>query len=262
MNELRPHPDDDDLTAWALGDLPPGSSASVVAAHVAGCAECRSTADLTRRTDAALRELGVAREPAVHPAPPPALWERTRAALDEAPREPRPTTPPASGGVRRAGPLVAAALLGAAATWVGLTVVGASDDGVDGAAPTVPVPTATSGPTTAPVVATTVMHALDRQATTVGSAVVRGDDGRRRVTVTVDPRVTRTGGAGDYTEVWLLTTDETGFVSLGVVDAPTVTLTVPRDLDLDEYDVVDLSHERPDGDPAHSGDSVARGRLA
>lgn len=37
--------------------------------------------------------------------------------------------------------------------------------------------------------------------------------------------------------------------------------TVPADIDLAEYSLVDISEEPDDGDPQHSGDSIVRGPL-
>ena len=66
---------------------------------------------------------------------------------------------------------------------------------------------------------------------------------------------------GDYREAWLITQDATALVSLGVVDSSTTVLAIPDDIDLARYDLVDVSAESFDGDPAHSGDSIVRGRL-
>ena len=65
-----------------------------------------------------------------------------------------------------------------------------------------------------------------------------------------------------FREVWLITTDATEIVSLGVLDGGTGTFTVPDGLDLSQYDQVDISSEKFDGDPDHSGDSILRGQLS
>ncbi len=51
-------------------------------------------------------------------------------------------------------------------------------------------------------------------------------------------------------------------MSLGVVDGASGTFTVPDGLDLSRYDLVDVSAEPYDGNPAHSGDSIIRGKLS
>ena len=50
-------------------------------------------------------------------------------------------------------------------------------------------------------------------------------------------------------------------VQVGVVRGGTTTLALPEGLDLAEYPIVDVSLEPLDGDPTHSGVSVARGEL-
>ncbi|MBC7590694.1 MAG: anti-sigma factor [Salinibacterium sp.] len=65
-----------------------------------------------------------------------------------------------------------------------------------------------------------------------------------------------------FREVWLITSDATELVSLGVLDGGSGTFTVPDGLDLSRYDQVDISSERFDGDPDHSGDSILRGQLS
>lgn len=92
-----------------------------------------------------------------------------------------------------------------------------------------------------------------------GTALVeRLPDGGRAITVSLDAP----GGVGGYHEVWLINADDTGLVSLGIVTGSTGSFLIPSDLDLDRYDVVDISDEPYDGDPYHSGDSIVRGRLA
>ena len=66
---------------------------------------------------------------------------------------------------------------------------------------------------------------------------------------------------GGYHEVWLIDTDVTKLVSLGVLDGESGSFALPPGLDLGEFPVVDISEEHFDGDPAHSGDSIVRGIL-
>ena len=56
--------------------------------------------------------------------------------------------------------------------------------------------------------------------------------------------------------------DNGGAVSLGSLDPkhPT-TFAVPAGLRLSDYPYIDISVEPLDGDPAHSSDSIARGRI-
>lgn len=69
--------------------------------------------------------------------------------------------------------------------------------------------------------------------------------------------------AGSFYELWLLDLegDELEALrSLGRVEADG-SFTVPDDVDLTEFSVVDVSIELDDGNPDHSGDSVLRGGL-
>ncbi|MGB5756669.1 MAG: anti-sigma factor [Acidimicrobiales bacterium] len=69
--------------------------------------------------------------------------------------------------------------------------------------------------------------------------------------------------AGSFYELWLLDLDGAelrDLRSLGRV-GPDGSYTVPEDVDLDRFSVVDVSIEPDDGNPDHSGDSVLRGPL-
>ncbi|MGV0108894.1 anti-sigma factor domain-containing protein [Arthrobacter sp. CP30] len=64
-----------------------------------------------------------------------------------------------------------------------------------------------------------------------------------------------------HREVWLLAPDASTMVSLGAMEGVDGAFRVPDDVDLSSLPVVDISSEPDDGDPAHSGDSILRGRL-
>lgn len=82
-------------------------------------------------------------------------------------------------------------------------------------------------------------------------------DGQRLLVVDADALPTIDG----YLDVWLLDADAQQMVSLGVMDSASTELTLPADLDLAAFPVVDVSIEPYDGDPTHSGDSIWRGAL-
>jgi anti-sigma-K factor RskA len=82
-------------------------------------------------------------------------------------------------------------------------------------------------------------------------------DGQRTIIVNLAATVRD----GDLREVWLMRSDLKGLVSLGFLDGTSGRFTVPSEIDLAEYDLVDVSAEPDDGNPAHSGDSIARGTL-
>ena len=117
-------------------------------------------------------------------------------------------------------------------------------------------------------------------------AVVQGrDDGEPVTTVALDPlagndasgqaEVVRLGDGSrvvqfeldapaldaEYYELWLIDRDVVGMVPLGVVRPGSQTVELPADLDLGQFPLVDVSVEPLDGDPTHSGVSVARGEL-
>jgi len=91
-----------------------------------------------------------------------------------------------------------------------------------------------------------------------GAAVLEEVDGHHAVVVRLDAQVPSDG----YREVWLLTDDASDLVSLGVLEGEEGVFTLPDDVDLDRFTVVDISQEDDDGDPTHSGDSIVRGELA
>jgi hypothetical protein len=91
-----------------------------------------------------------------------------------------------------------------------------------------------------------------------GTAVVeKSTDGARQVHVTLKESDSTPG----YREVWLMTSDLKSLVSLGAVRDGSGTFTIPDGIDLARYDVVDISDEPYDGNPAHSGNSIVRGQL-
>ena len=211
-------------------------------AHLASCAACRAeVASLQRGVDAlAVPALAA---PTTSVTPPPRVWDAIAAATGVTTTPGVPATPePALAPVvplrpRRTRWLAAAA---AAAVVAGLTgaVALARDDG--GA-----------------VVAQTTLDPLDADESS-GRAEVRERDGVRSLEVDLDAPSLGEG----YYEVWLLRPDVTGLVPLGVVHQGTNVVPLPDGLDLGSYPVVDVSIEPLDGDPAHSGVSVARGSLS
>ena len=83
----------------------------------------------------------------------------------------------------------------------------------------------------------------------------RSDGGRELV-------VTASGSeAQGFREVWLIAPDVQRMVSLGTMEGTEGRFTIPANLDLDEYPIVDISDEPFDGNPTHSGDSILRGVL-
>jgi hypothetical protein len=112
------------------------------------------------------------------------------------------------------------------------------------------------------VVAEAVLDPLPGQQATGTARVEENRDGRRDVVVTVgDGADAANPTDGALREVWLLNSDATGLVSLGLLDGSRGRFVIPAGIDISEYPLVDVSVESADGNPAHSGVSVVRGQL-
>lgn len=108
------------------------------------------------------------------------------------------------------------------------------------------------------VVASAVLAPLPAHAGHGTAQVVRDRDGQElSVAITTAPPADR------FEELWLLSSDGRGMISVGIVP-PTGRATFPLPPEaaaLDSYTVVDVSLEPYDGNPAHSRNSVLRGTL-
>jgi Anti-sigma-K factor rskA len=109
----------------------------------------------------------------------------------------------------------------------------------------------------ADVVAEADLDALPDWPDAGGSAIVREADGERILDVTVSPD----SRPDSVREVWLISSDLSKLVSVGLLAADEGRFPLPQDIDLEEYSVVDVSSEPLDGNPAHSSDSIVRGAL-
>ncbi len=225
------------------------------ATHLAGCEECRAeVASLQRAVDAVAVPQLAAPGPPV--APPPGVWDAIAAAtgVSAAPR-PEPAEHPAAVETpaadepreadvvpfrprRRPLLLVAAAVVAGAAIGAGAVAVVQSRDGGE------------------PVTAVALDPLADNEASGRAEVVLR-NDGSRVVEVELDAPALD----DEYYEIWLIDRDVVGMVPLGIVRPGTQTFVLPADLDLGEFPLVDVSVEPLDGDPTHSGVSVARGEL-
>jgi len=270
-----PHCTPEQLALAALREPLPAADA----AHLDSCARCRAeVASLQRGVDAlAVPALAA---PSTPVPPPPAVWAAIAAAtgVGTAPRPdvvagaapatppaaPAPpaaaTTPPAAATTPPApapGPTPATVtplrprrsrlLLAAAAALVvgvgigaGAVALGSRDD--DGGA----------------AVAATALDPLEGSGASGQARVVERDDGTLVLEVDLTAAALRDG----FYEVWLIDESVEDMVSVGVVQGGRrVTLPLPSGIDLGQYPVVDVSVEPLDGDPTHSGVSVARGLL-
>ena len=218
------------------------------AAHLDGCAACRAeVTSLQRSVDAlAVPEFAASVAPV---APPPAVWAGIAAATGAgvAPRgEPvaavrAPVEPP--GVVRELRPRRSRMLLAVAASLVVGVGIGAGA-----------VALANRDP--AQEVAATDLAPLDDRDASGNAEVVSTGNGEQLKVVLDAP-----DSGEDFYEVWLIEPNIERMVQVGVVRPGTTVLDLPEGIDLAEYPIVDVSVEPLDGNPTHSGVSVARGIL-
>jgi hypothetical protein len=263
------HPSDDELVDLALGETADAERS----AHVAGCARCSASVEQLRRT---ARLVSGTRTYAGWQAPDDAVWGRVAAEIDaedevgsdvetdvgtnldtdldtDAGADAETGAPPGlrPGNVtridrptRRRTAMWAAGLV-AASLVVGL-LAGRAIWG-------------TGQPGQPAQVAQVALSTLDTRQREGEATLVRAADG-------LDLRVatTRPLDAGDgYLEVWLLNADGKRMVSVGVLQqGESGTFPVTQALIDQGYVIVDISKEQFDDKPAHSGDSLLRGRLS
>jgi anti-sigma-K factor RskA len=234
------------------------------AAHLETCAACRAEVTSLQRSVAALAVPEFAASVAPVP-PPPAVWAGIAAAtgVGTAPRPevlgpsaparlaaapPVPTkpaeVPQPRGEVRELRPRRSRLLLAMAASLLVGTGIGAGA-------------VALANRESAEEVAAADLAPLDDRDATGNAEVVSTGDGDQLRVVLEAPAP---GNDGFY-EVWLLEPAVERMVQVGVVRPGTTTLDLPDGIDLAEYPIVDVSVEPLDGDPTHSGVSVARGVL-
>ena len=261
-----PHCTPEQLSLAALREPLPAADA----AHLESCAQCREElASLRRSVDAlAVPELAA---PSAAVPPPPGVWAGIAAAtgVTTAPRPealaaaappppvavppaPAVDVPPAAAPerapaavvplrTRRSRLLLAAAASLVVGVGIGAGAVALGTGGDDGLA-----------------VAAAALEPLGDSDASGEARVVERDDG----TLVLEVDLTATDPQDGFYEVWLLDEAVEDLVSLGVVrGGGEVALTLPSTIDLGEYPVVDVSVEPLDGDPGHSGFSVARGTL-
>jgi hypothetical protein len=221
------------------------------AAHLAECPTCRAdVASLQRSVDAlAVPEFAAAAAPAT---PPASVWAGIAAAtgvatapraevLASASSAPVETRAPAV--VRELRPRRTALLLAMAASLVVGAGIGAG---------AVALANRDSGRE----VAAAALAPLDQRDARGNAEVVSTKKGEQLRVVLKAP-----DAGQSFYEVWLLEPSVKRMVQVGVVRPGTTVLDLPEGIDLSEYPIVDVSVEPLDGNPTHSGVSVARGEL-
>ena len=267
------HIEPDDLATLALDGVPPEGGTR---AHLDECDACRAEYGALARTV----ELGRtgARQNELE-TPPSSVWAAIHDELSLAPElapDPLAAEPVEAGTAPAIAPVVAPTTatdrrpeelptairtplrerptrgwwpIAAAAAAVGIVAgiaLGAAATGLFGTE---------SAPQT--IVATAALDSFPGWSAT-GSAQLEVDGGGvRSLVVDLDAEVPAT----DVREVWLIRSDASGLVSLGLLEGASGRFVVPDGIDLDEFTLVDVSAEPVDGDPAHSGDSIVRGEL-
>jgi hypothetical protein len=98
---------------------------------------------------------------------------------------------------------------------------------------------------------------LPNQNDLVGKAALVDVGGRQEIDLDV-PDLPPTPDS--FYEVWLIAPDGKRLQSLGTTEGQG-RYEVPTGIDPHRYPIVDVSREPPDGNPAHSGDSLVRGTL-
>jgi len=227
------HVSDDVLALLALGEQ---AGTDAERAHVVDCTLCSD--EVTALADV----VGLARGGDALVAPAPQVWDRVadELGLTRADRADDADVVVPLGRRRRSWGWIA----GAAAA--GLVIGGA---GVGWAL--------TRDDRGTSVVASATLEALPGWDATGSAKVETQRDGTRVLVVDVDEAHLEDG----FREVWLLTPDVKGLVSVGTLDGTSGRFALPAGLDLERYSVVDVSQEPFDGNPAHSGDSIVRGAL-
>ncbi|WP_457946021.1 anti-sigma factor [Pseudarthrobacter sp. alpha12b] len=270
------HLDAELLSLMALGETP-GTEAD--AEHLAGCRECAETLRSLQlvRDIATLEPAGIKLEQ-----PGPRTWAGIHQALGLSPAlaadpltqtgttavrpapgktpskpdqepdaAPTPLRPRAQERGTRPRLWMAAAaagvLIGTAAGWTAAGVL---------ERPGTPAPGSTQSAPASRVLAQTSLTPLPAHSGSGEAQVEQLPDGTRQLTIRLS--ADRTAG---YRQVWVATSDLSGMVSLGVLADDTGTFTVPAGIDLAQYPIVDVSNQAYNGNPAHSDDSVARGKL-
>ena len=261
------HLSSEELALNALGEATPEETA-----HMQQCTQCAAELEALRRVVTAGRAPAAAAE---LPHPPSSVWEgiHSRLGLGDAVRDDpfnAPSRPASSGaGPEVSGtgpsaartepptdpvPLEAARQRRAARRRLPQVLAAAAAAVVLAAAGTWGVSRILADRTQ--VIAAVDLAPLPAYQDTGRAEVDRRADGGRELVVTA------TGSdAQGFREVWLIAPDIQRMVSLGTMEGTEGRFTIPANLDLNEYPIVDISDEPFDGNPTHSGDSILRGVL-
>lgn len=249
------HLDDDELTLFAFGEADPDAEQL---AHLQACPRCDAELVALSRLVRVGRTLGNVELVQ----PPDAVWAAIHSELGlseelrDVPREQGPTDQavrPVHRDVgsstgrrtyRRRAPSRRAAMVAIAAASLVVGLVA----GIAGA-------TLLSSRNDPRVVAEAQLEPFPSWQASGTARVEEGSSGDHQMVVDI------AAPDGGLREVWLIDPETSGLISLGLLSGESGTFSLPADLDLLRYSVVDVSQEPDDGNPAHSGDSIVRGEL-
>lgn len=250
----QPHPDELVLAALAMGDHEDVEAAA--SAHVGRCAACTDEVASLREV---LDLLGQTRTETLL-APPPAVWEAVVAEIDRAGAlvsAAEPASEPRTAAVEQtsAAP-VPLARRQVPTWWLAVAAGVALLAGIGlGAAWT---PEQETNVPAAQVLGSTTLASLADDPQERGTAEVRQHDDQ----VSLHVAASDLGGPDGTREVWLINLDGTRMVSLGMMPSGEAgDFAFPKRLLEQGYRIVDVSFEPDDGDPTHSGTSLARGTI-
>ncbi|HEX5731011.1 anti-sigma factor [Microbacterium sp.] len=234
-----PHIDPERLALFALGE--PGATPEE-SEHLADCAVCVDEL-------AALRHAAVAGRASFDvgelESPPEAVWERIAAELSlGSTPQPEAANVAASTAVRPR--RTALRIWALAASFVLLAGIGL---GV----------WALTQRVSLTEVAEATLAAFPDHPDAEGTAIV---EERSDGSLELKLRLSADAAPDTVREVWLITADASALVSLGLIEGREQTFSIPADVDLRDYVLVDVSQEPVDGNPDHSGDSIVRGELS
>ena len=234
------HADPEQLAGLALD---PTDGPADVRDHAETCPEC---AALVAAFTGARRRAGA---DALVP-PPAELRAQVLAEVHAGDAQPPSGSVPAEPAARRGVPLWLVAVAAALALLAGV--------GIGRLTGSTETPEAVDPPDTGTVVAATSLTALDSDAERGEASAVQTDD-----TFTIRVSASELGDEPGVHEVWLINVDGKRMISIGLLaSGDEGEFAVPMDLIDEGYRIVDISVEPDDGDPTHSGVSIARGELA
>jgi hypothetical protein len=250
------HSDPEQIAMLAMGDpdIPAADEA-----HIQSCGECSRDLESLVRV-ATLARSGSPVDDRLDP-PRSLVWEGISQTLglasDVAPAPFEPLAPPREAAKpvaleRRRGHFVRKR----GRRWIALATAAAVLLAIGGVGGAILLQGARQAPT---VLTEARLKALPDWAGSSGQAVVeKTRGGQRDVLVTVS----ESRNASGFREVWLISPDLKKLISIGVLSGAEGRFVIPAGVNLKDYPIVDVSREKLDGNPAHSGDSIVRGTLS